>query len=85
MAIISRPLGRSMPRAVSNRRRGAFGESLWAKRRLSARESLQIGARLNHGRSYARSGQALSIDLEKGIIRAKGQDSRPRPYDVNED
>jgi uncharacterized Zn finger protein len=66
----------------SQARRGAFGESWWAKRWIAVLESFQIGARLQRGRSYARRGQALSIDIEKGIVKAKVQGSRPRPYDV---
>jgi uncharacterized Zn finger protein len=66
----------------SQARRGAFGESWWAKRWIAVLESFNIGARLQRGRSYARSGQALSIDIEKGLVRAKVQGSRPRPYDV---
>jgi uncharacterized Zn finger protein len=40
------------------------------------------GARLQRGRSYARRGQALSIDIEKGVVRARVQGSRPQPYNV---
>ncbi len=63
-------------------RRGTFGESWWAARWISVLEGFSIGARLRRGRAYARSGQALSIGIEKGIVRAKVQGSRPRPYDV---
>ena len=66
----------------SQARRGTFGASWWARRWIAVLESFQIGARLQRGRSYARSGQALSIDIEKGLVRAKVQGSRPRPYDV---
>jgi len=63
-------------------RRGAFGESWWAKRWIAVLESFHIGARLGRGRSYARSGQVLSIDIEKGKVKAKVQGSRPKPYEV---
>ncbi len=66
----------------SQARRGTFGASWWARRWIAVLESFQIGARLQRGRSYARSGQALAIDIEKGLVRAKVQGSRPRPYDV---
>ncbi len=66
----------------SQARRGAGGESWWARRWIAVLESFHIGARLQRGRSYARSGQALSIDIDRGIVRAKVQGSRPRPYDV---
>lgn len=45
-------------------------------------ESFNIGARLGRGRSYARMGQVLSIDVEKGEVNAKVQGSRPKPYSV---
>jgi uncharacterized Zn finger protein len=63
-------------------KRGAFGESWWAKRWISTLESFDIGARLSRGRSYARSGQVLSIDIDKGVIKSKVQGSRPKPYDI---
>jgi uncharacterized Zn finger protein len=45
-------------------------------------ESFNIGARLGRGRSYARRGQVLSIEIDKGKVSAKVQGSRPKPYDV---
>src|SRR5262249_36053763 len=66
----------------SQSKRGAFGESWWAKRWIATLESFDIGARLTRGRSYARSGQVLSIDIDKGVIKSKVQGSRPKPYDI---
>jgi uncharacterized Zn finger protein len=63
-------------------KRGSFGETWWAKRWIAVLESFQIGARLGRGRSYARSGQVLNIEIEKGMVRAKVQGSRPSPYAV---
>lgn len=63
-------------------KRGAFGTSWWAKRWIEVLESFNIGARLGRGRSYARKGQVLSINIEKGSITAKVQGSRSRPYQV---
>ena len=63
-------------------KRGSFGSSWWARRWIEVLESFRIGARLQRGRAYARSGQALSIEIEKGIVRASVQGSRIRPYDV---
>jgi uncharacterized Zn finger protein len=64
-------------------KRGTFGESWWARRWIAVLESFQIGARLQRGRSYAKRGQVVSIEIEKGSVRAKVQGSRPKPYDVN--
>src|SRR5207253_860927 len=64
-------------------KRGAFGESWWAKRWIGVLESFQLGARLNRGRSYARGGQVLSIEIEPGVVQAKVQGSRPTPYSIS--
>jgi uncharacterized Zn finger protein len=37
---------------------------------------------LGRGRSYARRGQVVSIEIEKGNVSAKVQGSRPKPYDI---
>ncbi len=63
-------------------RRGDFGSNWWAKRWMQTLEQLRIGARLSRGRSYARRGQVLSIDIQNGVVEAKVQGSRKRPYDV---
>ncbi len=62
--------------------RGAIGETWWSKRWLRALESLGMGTRLTRGRSYARQGQVLSIDIEPGLVKAKVQGSRTTPYDI---
>jgi len=77
----------SRPRAAkggikSQSRRGTFGESWWARRWINVLESFNIGSRLGRGRSYARSGQVLSIDIDKGVIDAQVQGSRPKPYKI---
>jgi uncharacterized Zn finger protein len=66
----------------SQSKRGEFGASWWAKRWIKVLESFNIGARLARGRSYARSGQVLSIAVDKGRVTAKVQGSRPTPYNV---
>ena len=78
---------RSVPREAkggikAQSKRGGFGESWWAKRWIHVLESFNIGARLGRGRSYARNGQVLSIEIEKGKIHSKVQGSRPKPYSV---
>lgn len=77
----------SRPRAAkggirAQSRRGSFGESWWARRWIDVLNGFHIGARLQRGRSYARSGQVLSIDIKKGLISAKVQGSRPSPYQI---
>ncbi len=65
--------------------RGAFGASWWAKRWIAVLESFGWGSRMQRGRSYARSGQVLDIDLKVGRVQAKVQGSRPAPYKVRLD
>lgn len=66
----------------SQSKRGEFGTSWWAKRWIAVLEGFNIGARLGRGRSYARNGQVLSIQVEEGRVRAAVQGSRPKPYDI---
>ncbi len=63
-------------------KRGSFGQNWWAKRWIAVLESFHLGARLQRGRSYARSGQVLSIVVDKGVVSARVQGSRPKPYEV---
>lgn len=75
------------PRAVkggikAQSKRGAFGESWWAKRWTAVLESFDIGARLGRGRSYARKGQVMNVDISKGAVKAKVQGSSSRPYNI---
>jgi uncharacterized Zn finger protein len=43
-------------------------------------ESFEVGRRLGRGRSYARQGQVIELELGKGFITAKVQGSRDAPY-----
>lgn len=62
--------------------RGTVGKRWWTKRWLAVLEGFHIGARLGRGKTYARKGQVLSIDVEKGEVTAEVQGSRPKPYHV---
>src|SRR5437868_8069718 len=61
---------------------GQIGETWWSKRWIAVLESFNMGTRLTRGRSYARQGQVISIDVEPGIVKAKVQGSQPKPYKV---
>lgn len=63
-------------------RHGAIGQRWWARRWMEVLETLDLGGRLSRGRSYARQGQVLSIDIAKGMVTARVQGSRPQPYKV---
>ena len=77
----------SVPIAVkggikSRSKRGAFAMSWWGRRWIAVLEALNLGARLQRGRSYARKGQVLDIAIEPGVVRAEVQGSRPKPYAI---
>ncbi len=57
-----------------------FGQTWWSGKWLAALERLVDPARLSRGRSYARSGQVLNIDIQPGRIDSRVQGSRPQPY-----
>jgi uncharacterized Zn finger protein len=67
---------------VARSRRGQIGESWWSRRFLEVLESLGIGGRLDRGRSYARKGQVIAMDVAPGAVTASVQGSRARPYRV---
>jgi len=55
-------------------------ENWWARRWVEVLESFEVGRRLGRGRSYARQGQVVELELGKGFITAKVQGSRDAPY-----
>lgn len=63
-------------------RRGAIGETWWSKRFLEAVEPLMVGGRSSRGRSYARQGQVLELEIGPGKVTAQVQGSRRAPYKV---
>jgi uncharacterized Zn finger protein len=78
----------SRPRRVeggikAQSQRGAFASRWWAKRWIAVLESFHIGARLGRGRSYARQGQVLDIQIARGEVKARVQGSSATPYRVS--
>jgi uncharacterized Zn finger protein len=71
---------RSARGARGRPRRQRFGEHWWARRWIEVLEGFQVGRRLGRGRSYARQGQVIDLDLGKGFVTAKVQGSRDAPY-----
>jgi uncharacterized Zn finger protein len=77
----------SRPRSVegglkARTARGAIGSSWWSRRFLDVLESFAMGSRLTRGRTYARKGQVISLEVTPGQVRAAVQGSRARPYRV---
>ncbi len=78
---------RTAPKAVKNglkakSKRGSIGETWWSKRWIAVLESFDLGARLSRGKSYARKGQVISIDIKPGSVKAMVQGTFPEPYEV---
>jgi uncharacterized Zn finger protein len=81
------PPSRPLPVAggVRSRSRGAFAKNWWGERFLAALAALDPDdgpSRLARGRSYARRGQVMNVDVAPGRVDARVQGSRPRPYTV---
>lgn len=63
-------------------KRGQFGEHWWSRRWVEVLESFGNRKRLGRGRTYARKGQVMNIDLQPGLVTAQVQGSRRTPYEV---
>jgi uncharacterized Zn finger protein len=77
----------SRPRSVENglkarSSRGEIGATWWSRRFIDVLESLAMGGRLTRGRTYARKGQVISLDVSPREVRAVVQGSRVRPYRI---
>jgi uncharacterized Zn finger protein len=62
---------------------GSFAKSWWARRWVDVLESFDRESRLSRGKHYARRGQVISIDIQKGKAAALVQGSRSHPYKVS--
>jgi uncharacterized Zn finger protein len=62
--------------------RGSIARTWWSKRFIGVLEEIGVGGRLTRGRTYARAGQIISLDVDAGGAVAEVQGSRPRPYKV---
>jgi uncharacterized Zn finger protein len=64
-------------------KRGKFVKNWWADRWIAALKPLMDSGRLSRGRSYARRGQVIDIDIAPGQVMSQVQGSRRTPYKVN--
>lgn len=60
-------------------RRGPIGETWWSQRFIELLESFGVGSRLKRGRTYARAGQVVELEVEPGLVLAKVQGSHVSP------
>ncbi len=61
-------------------RRGAFGQTWWGRALIDSVESLADAGRLARGRTYARAGQVISLEVGAGAVTAEVQGSQPDPF-----
>jgi len=62
--------------------RGGASRSWWSKRWLAALETMGVGGRLARGRSYAVSGQVVSLRIAGPRVEAQVVGARSDPYAV---
>ena len=77
----------SVPRPVegglaTSKQRGAMAATWWSQRFVQVLESYGLGTRMQRGRRYARQGQVIALDVRAGLLTAKVQGSRAKPYRV---
>jgi len=68
---------------AKTKRGKSFGSTWWSKKWIDVLESFGWSNRLQRGRSYARQGQVIDIDIKKGKVVSHVQGSRPKPYKVD--
>jgi uncharacterized Zn finger protein len=63
-------------------KRGSIGQKWWSRRFIDLLESFADTGRLQRGRTYARQGQVLELQVAPYEVTAMVQGSRKRPYTV---
>ena len=79
---------KSSPRPVKDgiktaSKRGAIGEQWWSKRFIDALHQMGMDNRLARGRTYARKGQVMRLDISGGVVTAAVQGSTSKPYQIS--
>ena len=65
-----------------NATRGPVARTWWSARFLAVLDAAGVGGRLARGRTYARKGQTVSLQVDAGAATARVQGSAARPYRV---
>ncbi|MDO4988307.1 MAG: SWIM zinc finger family protein [Synergistes sp.] len=60
----------------------SFGSNWWSARWAEIMANSIDAGRLARGRGYARKGQVMDIIIEEGLVTAKVQGSRRKPYQI---
>ncbi|MGC0363158.1 putative Zn finger protein [Rhodococcus sp. 27YEA15] len=66
--------------AAPLRSRPAFGRTFWGKAFVRVIEEIGDKPRLARGRTYARTGRVLALDVEPGVVTAEVQGSQLQPF-----
>ena len=79
--------GPSKPREAkggikAHTKRGEIGSKWWSRKLISVLKSYGWESRLSRGARYARAGQVIKINIDKGRVDAYVQGSRSKPYHV---
>ena len=84
--MVWRPYNYKPPKEVKGgikaQSRGVFGEQLVGQTLDCGVGEFSDWGAVKQGRSYARRGQVVAIEIEKGRVKARVQGSRSRPYTV---
>lgn len=65
---------------ATSKQRGAMAEHWWSQRFVDVLTAYGLGARMQRGRRYARTGQVLTLQVTPGLLSAQVQGSRATPY-----
>lgn len=68
------------PGVQARSRRGQFGATWWSRQLVDVLERLVDAGRLARGRSYARGGRVLSLEVVPGMVRGEVQGSQLEPF-----
>jgi len=63
-------------------KRGQIGITWWSTRFIEVLEAYGLGGRMTRGRTYARQGQVIDLEVTPGVVTAHVQGSRKKPYKV---
>lgn len=65
---------------ATSKQRGAMAEHWWSQRFVDVLAAYGLGARMQRGRRYARTGQVVTLQVTPGLLSAQVQGSRATPY-----
>jgi uncharacterized Zn finger protein len=76
------PAPEAAPGLKVHSRRGRIGRTWWSLRWTTVLESIGLGDRLHRGRSLARAGHVLSLEISRGTARAQVRGQRGEQHSI---